>query len=91
MSPVFEQNTHPTRDVSECNHVTYRDQCPVLVNHLSLGYRGTVGVKNPEECRDLWSRFDLAPQENVTVTDMRPTRLAVYDWGICQYTIRLAK
>jgi hypothetical protein len=74
--------------VSECNHVTHRDQRPVFVDHLSLGYRGAVGVKNPEERRDLRSRFDLAPQEDVAITDMSPTRLTVNNWSVCQHARR---
>jgi len=55
----------------------------MLVDHLTLGHRRPVTVQNPEDRRHLRPGFDLASHEDVSVSDIRPARLAVDDRSVC--------
>ena len=65
-----------------CNDTDHH-QCPMLVDHLTLGHRRPVTVQNPEDRRHLRPGFDLASHEDVSVADVRPARLAVDDRSVC--------
>jgi len=66
---------------------TDHDKCPVLVDHLTLGHRRSVTVQNPEDRRHLRSSFDFASHKHVSVSNVRPARLAAYDRSVCNHWI----